>query len=81
MEWFGNILSACSQTQNCKASAFNYGVRGEVNFFSEGCVPVREIAFTNCQDIFLSFSIEKLKFRNPLVPTHGYKLGALKVHV
>ncbi|OXB73608.1 UNVERIFIED_CONTAM: hypothetical protein H355_002061 [Colinus virginianus] len=26
----------------------------------------------------ISFSIEKLKFRNPLVPTHRSELGALK---
>lgn len=24
-------------------------------FFPEGCVPVRETAFTDCQDIFLTF--------------------------
>lgn len=68
MVWDIHVL-ACRQ--DGKASACRYGVSGRGHFRRLGSSQGEESvhSFSHCQDDVFFFSVEKLKFRNPLVPT------------
>lgn len=70
MGWFG-IFTDLGADRIAKASACRYGVGGRGCFGRPGSSQGEENvhSFSHCQDDVFFFSVEKLKFRDPLVPT------------